>query len=147
MATAITLGDEVFLDTSYALALSAPTDLFHARALGLATELKSARARLVTTRAVLLEIGNALSRQRYRSAATSLLQALESDPSVEVLPLTDELYARALQLYCARPDKDWGLIDCASFVVMSERRISKALTADEHYQQCGFQALLREGGS
>jgi predicted nucleic acid-binding protein len=145
MATAINPGDEVFLDTSYALALSAPTDQLHGRALRLATELEAARARLVTTRAVLLEIGNALSRQRYRAAAISLLQALEVDPSVAVLPLSEELYARALQLYCSRPDKEWVLIDCASFVVMSERAITKALTADEHFQQCGFRALLREG--
>ncbi len=145
MATAINPGDEVFLDTSYALALSAPTDQFHDRALRLAEELEAARARLMTTRAVLLEIGNALSRQRYRAAAVSLLRALEADPSVELLPLSEELYARALQLYCSRPDKEWGLIDCASFVVMSERGVTKALTADEHFQQCGFRALLREG--
>jgi predicted nucleic acid-binding protein len=145
MATAINPRDEVFLDTSYALALSAPTDQFHSRALRLAEELEAARARLVTTRAVLLEIGNALSRQRYRAAAISLLRALGADPSVEVLPLSEELYARALELYCSRPDKEWGLIDCASFVVMSERSITKALTADEHFQQSGFRALLREG--
>jgi uncharacterized protein len=144
MATAINHGDEVFLDASYAIALSASTDQFHSRALGLATELEVARARLVTTRAVLLEIGNALSRQRYRSAAVSLLQALEVDPTVTVLPLSEKLYAQALQLYCSRPDKEWGLIDCASIVVMSERGLTKALTADEHFQQCGFRALLRE---
>ncbi len=144
MATAINPGDEVFLDTSYALALSAPTDQFHGRALRLAEELEAARARLVTTRAVLLEIGNALSRQRYRAAAVRLLRALEADPSVELLPLSEELYARALDLYCSRADKDWGLIDCASFVVMSERGMTKALTADEHFEQCGFRALLRE---
>ncbi len=139
--------DEVFLDTSYALALSAPTDQLHGQALRLADELEAVQARLVTTRAVLLEIGNALSRQRYRAAAISLLQALEADPSVEVLPLSDALYGQALQLYCSRPDKEWGLIDCASFVVMSERGMTKALTADEHFQQCGFRALLCEGNS
>ncbi|HWG43500.1 MAG TPA: PIN domain-containing protein [Gemmataceae bacterium] len=132
------------MDTSYALALSAPTDQFHGQAVRLADELEVTRARLVTTRAVLLEIGNALARQRYRPAAISLLQALEADPSVELLPLSDELYARAFQLYCSRLDKEWGLIDCASFVVMSERGMTKALTADEHFQQCGFRALLRE---
>jgi predicted nucleic acid-binding protein len=146
MATAINPGDEVFLDTSYALALSASTDQFHARALRLAEEVDAARAQLVTTRGVLLEIGNALSRQRYRAAATILLQALERDPSILVLPLSEELYARALQLYCARPDKEWGLIDCASFVVMSQRGVAKALTADEHFNQAGFRALLREEG-
>jgi predicted nucleic acid-binding protein len=62
-----------------------------------------------------------------------------------LLPLSEELYARALELYGSRPDKEWGLIDCASFVVMSERGITKALTADEHFQQCSFRALLREG--
>jgi predicted nucleic acid-binding protein len=146
MATAISLGDEIFLDTSYALALSALTDQFHERALQLAAELDAARARLVTTRAVLLEIGNALARQRYRGAAVRLLQALEADSTVEVLPLSEELYSRAFGLYCSRPDKEWGLSDCASFVVMSERGMSKALTADEHFEQCGFRALLREAG-
>ncbi len=147
MATAvIEPGEEVFLDTSYALALSARTDQFHARALRLAAELETTRARLVTTRAVLLETGNALARLRYRAAAVSLLQALGADPSVEFVPLSDELYARAFDLYCARPDKEWGLTDCVSFVVMSERSLVKALTADEHFQQAGFRALLREDG-
>jgi predicted nucleic acid-binding protein len=146
MATAINPGDEVFLDASYALALSASTDQFHERAPELAAELEAAGARLVTTRAVLLEIGNALARQRYRAAAVKLLQALEADSTVEVLPLSEELYGRAFQLYYSRPDKEWGLIDCASFVVMSERGMTKALTADEHFQQCGFRTLLRETG-
>ncbi len=28
---------------------------------------------------------------------------------------------------------------------MSERAMTNVLTADEHFQQCGFRALLREG--
>ena len=144
MAKAISPGDEVFLDTSFAIALSAPTDQFHDRAVRLAAELKSSRTKLVTTRAVLLEVGNALSRQRYRAAAVSLLSSFEADPSVEVLPLSESLYAKALELYSSRPDKEWGLVDCASFVVMSERAITKALTTDEHFQQSEFRALLRE---
>ena len=52
-----------------------------------------------------------------------------------------------MQLYRERPDKEWGLTDCISFVVMQERGISAALTADEHFQQAGFRALMREGGS
>jgi uncharacterized protein len=79
-----------------------------------------------------------------RSAGIRLLQALDADPVVEILPLTEQLYAQALALYCARTDKEWGLIDCASFTVMSNRGILKALTADEHFEQCGFRALLRD---
>ena len=51
---------EVLLDTAYAIALSSPNDLFHHCAVQLANELKAAGTRLVTTRAILLEIGNAL---------------------------------------------------------------------------------------
>jgi predicted nucleic acid-binding protein len=134
---------EVFLDTAYAIALSSPTDLFHQRAVQLADELKSAGTRLVTTRAILLEIGNALSRQRYRHAAVMLLDSLETDPRVEIIPLSEQLYTRASQLYRERPDKEWALTDCVSFVVMEDRGINEALTTDEHFQQAGFQALMR----
>lgn len=134
---------EVFLDTAYAIALSSPTDLFHQRAVQLADELKSAGTRLVTTRAILLEIGNALSRQRYRRAAVMLLDSLETDPRVEIIPLSEQLYTRASQLYRERPDKEWALTDCVSFVVMEDRGINEALTTDEHFQQAGFQALMR----
>jgi predicted nucleic acid-binding protein len=135
---------EVFLDAAYAIALSAPKDLFHSRAIQLADQLASTGTRLITTRAVLLEIGNALSKQRYRDAALKLLNALESDPNVEIVSLSDQLYARALQLFRERSDKEWGLTDCVSFVVMQDAGLTDALTTDEHFRQAGFRALMRE---
>jgi uncharacterized protein len=138
------MASEVFLDTAYAIALSAPGDLFHQRALELADQLSASRTSLITTRAILLEIGNSLSRQRYRRAAIKLLDSLEVDPSVEIVPFSEELYSRAIQLFRERLDKEWGLTDCISFVVMQERRITGALTTDEHFLQAGFRALMRE---
>jgi len=55
---------EVFLDTAYVIALSASIDNFHNRAVYLAELLEAARTRLVTTQAVTLEIGNALSNSK-----------------------------------------------------------------------------------
>ena len=138
---------EVFLDTAYAIAPSSSNDQFHTRATELADQLETSGTRLVTTRAVLSEIGNALSKQRYRHAAVQLLDSLEADSTVEMVSLSDELYARALQLYRERPDKEWGLTDCVSFLVMRDRDLTEALTTDEHFQQAGFRALLREGTS
>ena len=138
---------EVFLDTAYAIALSSPNDLFHHRAIQLAEQIEAQGIQLVTTRAVLLEIGNALSRQRHRDAAITLLDALEADPNVEIIPLSEQLYTRALRLYRERPYKDWGLTDCVSFVVLQDRTITEALTTDEHFQQAGFRMLMREGSS
>ncbi|NDJ24963.1 PIN domain-containing protein [Nostoc sp. B(2019)] len=135
---------EVFLDTSFAIALSAPSDRLHDRASHLAKLLQAARTRLVTTQAVMLEIGNALSLKPHRHAAIILLDSLATDSKVEIVPLSQELYERAFQLYRERPEKEWGFVDCISFIVMEYSGITEALTADEHFQQAGFRALLRE---
>jgi predicted nucleic acid-binding protein len=135
---------KVYLDTAYAIALSSPGDEHHRKALLLADQLETDGTQLITTRAVLLEIGNALSRQRYRRAGVALLDSLEQDLNIEIIPLTEDLYERGLELYKQRPDKEWGITDCISFVVMQERSLQEALTTDEHFEQAGFRALLRE---
>ena len=135
---------EVFLDTTFAIALSAPQDRLHHRAVQLADILETAGTRLVTTQAVMLEIGNILSKQPLRHAAVMLLNALAADSRVEIVPLSQQLYDRAFQLYCDRSEKEWKFIDCVSFIVMQYRGITESLTANEHFQQAGFRELLRE---
>jgi predicted nucleic acid-binding protein len=39
-------------------------------------------------------------------------------------------------------DKEWGIVDCFSFEVMRIRGMRFALTADHHFEQAGFIALL-----
>jgi len=136
---------ELFLDASYAIALASRTDAYHDRAVALATALQLQRTTLVTTRAVLMEIGNALGKPRHRAAACALLGALERDDQVVIVPAGDQLYAEAFALYAERQDKEWGLTDCMSFVVMRARGLTEALTADVHFRQAGFRALLLEG--
>jgi predicted nucleic acid-binding protein len=53
----------------------------------------------VTTQAILLEIGNALSKQKYRAAAIQLLESLETNSSVEIVLLTNNLYRLAFNLF------------------------------------------------
>lgn len=134
---------EVFLDTSFAIALSSIRDRHHQKAVQLARQLEADRTRLITTEAILLEIGNALSKIQYRSSAIKLLESLESDPNVDIVLLTREIYYAAFDLFKQRTDKEWGLVDCVSFVVMQNRGITDALTTDNHFQQAGFRALLR----
>ena len=142
-AESLTSVNRIFLDAAYAIALSAPKDQYHAQAVRLAEEIEANGTLLVTTRAVILEIGNALSKERYRQAGVQLLNALEADPRVEIVSISEQLYQRGFQLYSSRPDKEWGLTDCLSFVVMAEHGLTDALTTDEHFEQAGFRALLR----
>ncbi|MGB9181400.1 MAG: PIN domain-containing protein [Pyrinomonadaceae bacterium] len=136
--------DRVFLDAVYAIAVTVTNDQYHERAVALAWQMKAEGTRLITTRAVVLEIGNALSKMRYRQAAVGLLDALEQDALVEIVPTSEEVCQRAFRLYKNRSDKEWGLTDCISFIIMQDQNLTEALTADEHFQQAGFEALLRE---
>lgn len=136
--------NRVFLDTSFAIALSVKSDENHSLALQFAQQLEEENTRIITTTPILLELGNALSKRRHRPAAVELLRSLDEDETVEIVALDDELFSAAFRLFSERDDKDWGLIDCISFVVMKTYGISEALTADEHFEQAGFVALLKK---
>src|SRR3954451_8304520 len=88
---------EVFVDTSFAIAVTVSTDRYHETAVRLARKLRSSRAILVTTQAILAEIGDSFSRPPYRAAATQLLRALQRDSDVLVLPVDSELFSRGHQ--------------------------------------------------
>lgn len=136
--------NRVFLDTSFSIALAIAKDEFHTKANQLAEQLTDAKSQIFTTGAVILEIGNALSRRKYRQSATGIIRRLQSEQNTSIVAVTDELFDEAFDLFQNRPDKNWSIVDCISFVVMQERGIVCALTTDEHFVQAGFRALLRE---
>lgn len=100
--------------------------------------------RITTTDAVLLETANALSPLSMRKHAVRLVTRLRRQSEVEIVAFDEPLMQRAWQMYCDRSDKSWSLTDCISFIVMQERNIQSALTSDHHFEQAGFQILLRE---
>jgi uncharacterized protein len=128
-----------FIDTSYILALVNTADEYHSLARAASQGVQSP---FITTEAVLIEIGNALSRQRWRTLGLATINDLHTDPDIEVLPVDTDLFERALRLYGQRLDKEWGLTDCISFVVMQERGVTQVLTTDHHFAQAGFYNLL-----
>lgn len=135
---------EVFLDASFVIASISGRDQFHQQAQALDHELRLRKTEVITTTGVLLEIGNSLARLRTRPQAARAIQSLLHDPTVEVVQLDERLLASALDLYHRRLDKEWGLVDCLSFIVMWDRGLTEALTSDEHFEQAGFVALLRK---
>lgn len=137
------LADRLFLDSAYPIALASIGDQHHAAAMQVGAQVKAISARMITTRAVLLEIGNALAKPGFRTVAVELLRTFEHDPQIEVVSLDDSLYQRGFELFGSREAKTWSLTDCISFVVIRERGLNDALTSDQHFEQAGFTALLR----
>jgi len=129
-----------FADTYYYLALLNPKDAMHTTAIRRSTEL---RGQVVTTEWIITELADGLAQLSTRSAFLRLLAAVQRDPGTIIVPVSEDLQRRGLELYRARPDKEWSLTDCISFVVMNDRGIVDALTGDHHFEQAGFTALLK----
>ena len=78
-----------------------------------------------------------------RPATVAFIERLKTSPYVEVVHVDAVLDGEAWQLLRSRQDKEWSLVDCASFVLMTRRGILEALTTDHHYEQAGFVRLLK----
>lgn len=129
----------VFADTFYFLALLNERDAAHKRAVAAS---RGAGLSLVTTEFVLIELADALCKPEQRDEVLALCNVVETDPAFRLVHATHELIQRGKKLYRERADKEWPLTDCVSFVVMQDHGLSDALTADHHFEQAGFRALL-----
>lgn len=98
---------------------------------------------MVTTEWVLTELADGLASSRQRGMFLRTRQELLDDEDVLVAPLDMKLHEEGINLFASRPDKDWSLTDCISFVVMWREGLREALTGDHHFEQAGFIALLK----
>jgi predicted nucleic acid-binding protein len=130
----------IFADSGYYVALLLQTDQAHDRAVEITQQLQSP---IITTAWVLTEVANTFSAPQFRGDFISLLDDLQADPNVRLIAPDATIFGQGIELYRNRPDKSWSLTDCISFVVMEREEIKDALTGDRHFEQAGFNALLR----
>jgi uncharacterized protein len=117
------VSNKIFVDTLFVVALINQRDQYHQKAYELAEKLD--RYSLLTTDAVLLEIGNALARS-YKDESVEIIEHFFSSDEVEIVRITPQLFEQAFTLYKTYQDKAWGLVDCISFVVMKQAEVSQA---------------------
>ncbi|GIV18934.1 MAG: DNA-binding protein [Armatimonadota bacterium] len=133
---------KVFVDTVAWIALVNRDDNLHEPARQRLQSLFTERAQLVTTELVLIELANALAMPGRRSQAYQFVQSLRQLSMIQIVGMAEELLAEGWQLYGAREDKAWSLVDCVSFVVMQREGIREAFTADHHFRQAGFVTIF-----
>lgn len=130
----------LFVDSFYFLALLNPGDAAHTWAVEFAEDFDG---QFVTATSILIDVADALSHPSLRHLFSQLSVEIAANSNIVVVALDDELYTAGSQLYRTRPDKDWSLTDCISFVVMRREGITEALTGDHDFEQAGFVALLK----
>ena len=140
--------NEVFVDTSGWASFFMEKDPYHTEALELMTQWQQQNRRVVTTNYVLTELIVLLSgsRGQQRLAVLNYIETIRSADWIEIVHIDESLDEKAWQLLANRLDKEWSLVDSVSFVVMQERSLMEALTADHHFEQAGFVCLLKQCG-
>lgn len=129
----------VFADTFYFLALLNKRDEAHAKAVDLSSRIE----KLVTTEWVLTELADGLASSRSRTIFVETRNELLADADTQIVPFEKQLYEDGISLFHNRPDKEWSLTDCISFVTMKRESIVNALTGDHHFEQAGFISLFK----
>lgn len=134
---------KVFIDTAAWIALVNQRDDLHYPALEASKKLRQAQSTLITTEFVLLEVADGLSNLSTRSSAINFIESLYRLPKLKIIQLDQSLYQKGWQLYKQRLDKEWSLTDCISFVVMKQEIITQAFTSDRHFEQAGYEIIVR----
>lgn len=136
---------QLFVDTSGWGCWLVRVERFHQQARQLVRDAVNRGDVLVTSNFVLAELTGLLTSPLRRSKLEQieLLTDLRSDSAVEVVPVGTATEDEAWKLWEQRIDKEFTLVDCTSFIIMRERGIQEALTADRHFEQEGFVRLLK----
>jgi predicted nucleic acid-binding protein len=129
----------VFVDTSALLAIMDADDASHRRAASAWKKLLTTDETLLTSSYVVVEVF-ALVQRRLGMGA---VRALESDviPTLNVVWIDAELHRRAVAGLLAASREKLSLVDCASFEVMREYGIRRALTLDRDFSAQGFSVV------
>lgn len=125
-----------FVDTWFFIAHLDRFDSHHRQALRIEREVSGAD--LVTHEHVLSEV---LSYFADAGADARLRGAAMVRRTLRHMTVVTPNIRRALDLYEARPDKAYSLVDCMSMLIMRDRGITHVLTNDHHFTQEGFTIL------
>ena len=132
--------DRLFLDTAFIQALLNVRDAYHPKAIELFPRVRNA-SEIWITEAILTEVGNACSAINRKGAVQFIQQCYQTD-NIRIVSIDTQLFTQATHLYQSRLDKNWGLTDCISFIVMTQNNLQDAVTTDRHFVQAGFRALM-----
>lgn len=132
----------LFLDTSFIQAILNRRDQYHSLAMQSFYLLE--QNEICLHDGILIELGNTFASSNRKGIADWIQSCWRANgnPMIRVIPLEQALIQRAMKHYYAKyRDKNWGLMDCVSFTVMKQHKLTTALTFDLDFRQAGFVTL------
>ncbi len=141
------MSETVFVDASAWVAITNGKDRFHEDALRVFHRLLQSKTPLITSTWTAYEALTIVKTRLGYGQAERLWERMLRPSVVELAAVDERIEAEALELFWQYKDKDWGVVDCASLVVMDEGGCNQAFAFDRHFvqasQQYGF-SLVKE---
>jgi predicted nucleic acid-binding protein len=117
-----------FVDSSFIYALLNRRDQFHLQAVSVTSKLQPGD-QFVLTDAVIFESCSLLAALGARNSIIGFLDDIIVDERYLIVHIDEDRFHQAYEMFKSYRDKEWSLVDCASFLVMRDEDIESALTA------------------
>jgi predicted nucleic acid-binding protein len=137
------MANEVFVDSSGFFAILVAQDNRHAAAKRFLSNSRKKLLRFVTTDYVLDETATLLKARGNRHLIPVFFDTVFDSLACHVDWIDIDRFQQTQMFYSKHLDHDWSFTDCVSFIVMRQRKLTRALTKDSHFEQMGFMALLK----
>ncbi|MGH2562356.1 MAG: type II toxin-antitoxin system VapC family toxin [Thermomicrobiales bacterium] len=139
----------IFIDASAWLASVNGRDQHYATAHVLLAACFAQRVELVTTNWTAYEALSILKSRVGPKSAEDLWALISNNRSIALIDVTADIERRARELFFGYRDKTWGMVDCASLVVMQDVGCRQAFGFDHHFieasRQRGFELIPSDG--
>ncbi len=136
------MASEVFVDSGAFFAMLNPNEHWHKEVKSQLKNLVNEKARFVTTDYVLDETITLLQVRSLAYLVEHWIVDVLTGGTCEIVWMEKKRFDEVQRFFVKHSDKRWSFTDCFSFCVMKERKIRRALAADQHFKQAGFQLLL-----
>jgi uncharacterized protein len=133
---------EVWVDTGGFYAMLDHREKWHEEVKRQISDLKSRGDRIITSDYVLDETVALLQARGLSYLIVPWMDGILESNSIEIVWMDAERFREVYAYYRSHSDKQWSFTDCFSFSVMKKRKIQRALAADQHFRQAGFEPLL-----
>ena len=127
--------EDIFIDSSYLIALGNPIDSLHNRAKEIAAHLVKTDHAFFITNFIFLEVVTVLSQRQGRKSALEVGTSLLIAPSIEMLHIDPQLQQETWSIFHSVAFKDISFVDCSIIATMKAQGISTLLAFDTHFKK------------
>ncbi len=135
---------QIFMDANGWSSLNSRNDQLHELAVKTNKKLLKDGYRYVTTNFVLDETYTGLLTKVGHFAAIDFGERIRKSQKVLIVHVSADIEEEAWRQFSLYSDKEFSFTDCTSFVVMKQFCLLDAFTNDHHFEQIGFNALLKK---